>query len=314
MKALHFDKALQLIDLPKPAPDPGEALIRVQMAGICNTDMEIMKGYMAFTGILGHEFVGTVEACQETRWQNCRVVAEINHGCGACEFCRTGLERHCPNRQVLGIANQNGCFSEYLCLPVSQLVEVPENLTNEQAVFTEPLAAACEILEQVHIQPMHRVAIVGDGKLAQLIARVIHLTGCDLTIIGKHPSKLSMLVPFGKITVGISDDMPKFDFVIDASGSTSGFHDALGIVKPRGVLIVKSTTHDALQLHLAKIVIDEIQVIGSRCGRFEPALRLMESGVIDPGDLISEIVPFEAWELAFSKVQASAALKVLLKM
>jgi len=197
MKALVFDGELKLQERHRPKPEKGEALIQVLVAGICNTDVEITKGYMGFRGILGHEFVGEVVECDEADWVGQRVVGEINIGCGACEICRKGLERHCPHRKVLGILDKDGAFAEYLTLPVKNLVVVPESIPDEEAVFAEPLAAACEILEQVHVGPTQRVAVVGDGKLGQLIAGVLRLVGCELAVFGKSKKKLRILESFG---------------------------------------------------------------------------------------------------------------------
>lgn len=197
MKALVFDKVLQIRDVDRPEAGEGEALVKVRMAGICHTDVEITMGYMGFTGIPGHEFVGEVEACSDSEWVGKRVAGEINIGCGVCESCRRGMERHCPIRSVLGILEKDGAFAEYLTLPVKNLVAIPDSIRDEEAVFIEPLAAACEILEQVHIEPTHSVAIVGDGKLSQLIARVLRLTGCRIRVFGRVEKKLGILRIWG---------------------------------------------------------------------------------------------------------------------
>lgn len=313
MKALQFDQGLSLIDVDDPRPGPGEALIRIRIGGICQTDVEITKGYMGFRGILGHEFVGEVVECENAGWVGKRVVAEINVGCGSCEACRTGKGRHCPERSVLGILNRNGAFAEFLTLPVTNLHTVQDSISDEEAVFVEPLAAACEILEQVHIEPDHRVLVVGDGKLAQLVVRVLRLTGCPLSVVGMHSSKLNLLNALGVQTV--LECLPEdddYDIVVDASGSASGFHAALEHVKSRGILVLKSTTHQEIRFNPAKIVVDEIRVVGSRCGPFEPALRLLEQGLIEVESLIWKTFPFELALNAMDAAMEPAALKVLL--
>ena len=313
MKALVFDGNLAIQDRPKPKPQENEALIRIRMAGICNTDVEITKGYMGFTGILGHEFVGEVVECRSKKWIGKRVVGEINIGCGICEYCRKDLDRHCPSRKVLGISGKDGAFAEYITLPVKNLVAVPDSISDEEAVVIEPLAAACEILEQVHIEPTHRVAIVGDGKLGQLIARVLHLTGCRITVFGMSRAKLSKLDVMGIEThITNSPTNKKFDIVVEVSGSPSGFSFAMDLVRPRGIFILKSTMHEDIAFNTARLVIDEIELVGSRCGRFEPAARLLDRGLIDVKPVITKAVPFERAEEAFVEAKAPESLKVLI--
>jgi len=317
MKALVFDGAAAVIDVPRPEPGEGEALVKVRVAGICKTDVEITRGYMNFQGVLGHEFVGTVEQSPEPELVGARVVGEINVGCGECAFCRKGIERHCPGRTVMGILSRDGAMAEYVALPVSNLVPVPETLDDEKAVFTEPLAAALEILEQIKIEPSHRVLVIGDGKLGLLVSMVLRLTGCDLTLVGKHSGKMAIFVAMGGSaelldTFSVSKD--RFDVVVEASGHPSGWDLAISRVKPRGTVILKSTYHGELNFNPAPLVIDEITVTGSRCGRFGPALRVMERGLIDPTPLISGIFPLEQAEEAFRKSQDKDALKILLKI
>jgi alcohol dehydrogenase len=262
---------------------------------------------------LGHEFVGEVVESDPSDWVGKRVVGEINVGCGVCEDCLKGLDRHCAHRKVLGIGGKDGVFAEYLALPVKNLVAVPDSVSDEEAVFVEPLASACEILEQVHIEPSHRVAVVGDGKLGQLIVRVLRMTGCRLTVIGRIEQKLKCFESLGVLT--FKEDSPvdeKFDVVVEASGSPSGFSLALDLVKPRGVFILKSTTHEDIRFNPACIVIDEVQLVGSRCGRFEPAVRLLERGFVDVKSLISNIFPFDRALEAFGVAQDPKTLKVLL--
>ncbi len=313
MKALVFDRTLQIEEMARPKPAGDEALIRVRMAGICNTDIEITKGYMGFRGVLGHEFVGDVVASDRDEWMGKRVVADINLGCGECEYCRTGLQRHCPQRRVTGILEKDGAFAEFIAYPVTNLFTLPDSISDEEAVFIEPLAAACEILEQVHIEPIHCVAVVGDGKLGQLIAWVLRLTGCRLTVYGKSEQKLCLLEPLGiETTLSESPMNEKYDVVVEASGSPSGFAQALKLVKPRGLFILKSTMHEATSVNTAPLVMNEIHLIGSRCGRFEPAIRLMENRLIDVKPLISGIYPFENALEAFEQAEKPATLKVLL--
>lgn len=317
MKALVFDGSTAVRHVPKPGPGPKEALIRVQMAGICKTDVEITRGYMNFQGVLGHEFVGTVEQSPEPALVGARVVAEINVGCGECSFCRKGLERHCTRRTVMGILGRDGAMAEYVVLPVSNLVVVPETLANEKAVFTEPLAAALEILEQIKIEPSYHVLVIGDGKLGLLVSMVLRLTGCDLTLVGKHRRKMGVFADMGgsvELLDSFSVSEERFDVVVEASGHPSGWDLAVNRVKPRGTIILKSTYHGELSFNPALLVINEINVTGSRCGRFGPALRVMERGLIDPTPLISGIFPLEQAEEAFRKSQDRDALKILLKI
>jgi alcohol dehydrogenase len=316
MKALVFDGELRIKDVPEPKVPDGEALVRVTMAGICNTDVEICKGYMNFRGIPGHEFVGIVEKSPVAEQVGTRVVGEINAGCGECTACRQGLERHCAQRSVLGILNRNGAFAEYLTLPPLNLVEVPESLSDEATVFTEPLAAAVEILEQVHIRPADRVMVVGDGKLGLMIGMVLRLTGCDLLLVGKHPEKLDVLERVGGSTMtleALAERTDVFDVVVEASGKPSGWGLAMSRVKPRGVLILKSTYHGSLDFNTAPIVVNEVTVVGSRCGRFEPALRLLARNLVDPAPLVHDRLPFRDGEEAFRLAQQPGVCKVLLK-
>ncbi len=320
MKAVVFDNGLKLDNnYAKPIPQKGEALIRVSMAGICNTDYEITKGYMGYVGVLGHEFVGVVEDVnsEDKSLIGKRVVAEISYGCHKpdCEWCNQGLVRHCPDRHTIGIWRKDGCFAEYITLPTEILFEVPENVSNEQVVFVEPLAAACEILEQLHIQPIQKVIVQGDGKLGLTTALALNAFNYDVTLVGKHQNKLDIAQAQGVKTM-LLDDLevkPEWDIVIEATGSISGFENAMALTKPRGVLVLKSTVAGSKEINLAPVVINEITVLGSRCGQFKPALRLLENGKIDFKPLISGIYNVDDAIKAFEKNKEKDTLKVLLK-
>lgn len=318
MKAVVFDEELKLVsDYKKPEPKKGEALIRITLAGICNTDYEITKGYMGYKGILGHEFVGVVEEIndEDKSLLGKRVIGEINCACGNCEWCHQGLERHCFNRQTLGIWQKDGCFAQYLAMPFNTLLEVPKNVSDEQAVFAEPLAAGLEILEQLHIQPIQKVVILGDGKLGLTTALALNASNIDVLLVGKHQNKLDIAKEQGVQTKLLADlDIKKeWDFVIEATGSISGFETALALTKPRGTLVLKSTVAASKEFNLAPIVIDEIRVQGSRCGRFAPALRLLASEKVDFSPLISGIYSIDNAIEAFEKNKEKNTLKVLLK-
>lgn len=304
--------------MQNPRPKKGEALIKVNTIGICNTDYEITKGYMGYKGVLGHEFTGVVEEinADDKSLLNKRVVGEINCGCGECEWCNQGLERHCPNRSTLGIWQREGCFAEYVCLPVKNLLEIPENVSDEEAVFTEPLAAALEILEQIHIPPYKKIAVLGDGKLGLMIALALNAAGLDLILIGKHENKLEIAKKQGVKTKLLSDVEIKkeFDFVVEATGSISGFETSLALTKPRGTLILKSTIAASKEFNFAPVVVDEITIVGSRCGQFAPALRLLESGRIDVKPLISDIFELNESIAAFERNKEKSSIKVIVKV
>jgi len=291
-------------------------MIRVNYVGICNTDLEILKGYMGFTGVLGHEFVGTVVKSTVAGFEGKRVVGEINLACGKCSFCMQGLGRHCPYRKVLGILGKDGVMEEYITLPVNNLHVVPTELTDFKAVFVEPFAAACEILEQLQILPEYEVAVLGDGKLAQLIARVLSLQTDKLLVVGKHPHKLALLKEIGiktKELKDLSEPEHSFHVVVEATGSWDGWDLAMKMVRPRGYVVLKSTYVGTHSFNPANIVINEINLIGSRCGPFPLALQLLRKGAVDPTDLITEIFSFEQWKEAFLLAGKSESLKVLLK-
>ena len=322
MKAVVFnDKDGLRLDTnyPKPVPQKGEALIKVSLAGICNTDFEITKGYMGYNGILGHEFVGVVEEVNsdDKTLLGKRVVAEISYGCNdpECEWCAQKNYRHCPNRHTLGIVEKDGCFAEYLTMPLNVLFEVPENVSDEQAVFVEPLAAACEITEQLHIKPIDKVVVLGDGKLGLTTALTLHAQGFDVTLIGKHQNKLD-IAKNQKVKTQLFQELKvenNFDVVVEATGSVSGFETSLALVKPRGVLVLKSTIATGKELNLAPIVINEITVLGSRCGQFPPALRLLENDRIDFKPFISGVYNIDDAIEGFEANKSKETLKVLIK-
>lgn len=305
---LHFDPAY-----PDPALRPGEALIRVRLAGICNTDLELVRGYMSFRGVLGHEFVGEVVAGPDPGWIGRRVVGDINAACYACETCRAGRHTHCPQRTTLGIDRRDGALADYLLLPQANLYAVPDQIPDEAAVFVEPLAAACEILEQAHLRPTDRVIVLGDGKLGLLVAAALRLTGCDLTLVGRHPEKLAIAAGWGVDVQLAGQDLParSADVVVECTGSPAGFTQARGLVRPRGRLILKSTYHDALTLNMSALVVDEITLLGSRCGPFAPALQLLASGLVDVRPLITATYALDDGVAAFARATVKGALKVL---
>lgn len=289
------------------------ALVKVHLAGICSTDLQILKGYMGFTGVLGHEFVGSVvEGPQELIGK--RVVGEINFGCGRCDSCARGLSRHCPNRTVMGILNADGAFAQCVSVPRENLHVVPESVSDEEAVFTEPLAAAFEILEQIQINPGDEILVLGDGKLGSLCAQVLRLASAHVTVLGKHEEKLNLLKRAGVRTVQLEDWRPKrFDIVVEATGSASGLELALSAVRPRGTLVLKSTIAGHHQVSLAPIVINEINVIGSRCGLFPPALDALKEIRVSVTPLIEKIYPLAAGIDAVSHAARTGAKKILLQ-
>ena len=322
MKAVVFNDKEGLVlktDYTKPVPQKGEALIKVSMAGICNTDAEIIKGYMGYSGVLGHEFVGIVEEVNDADKSliGKRVVAEISYGCEKpdCPWCAVKNYRHCPDRHTIGIWRKDGCFAEYITLPTNILFEVPENVPDEQAVFVEPLAAACEITEQLHIEPTHKVVVLGDGKLGLTTALTLNAQNLDVTLVGKHQNKLDIAKAQGVKTM-LLDELKvsnNFDVVVEATGSVSGFETSLNLVKPRGVLVLKSTIATGKELNLAPIVINEITVLGSRCGQFGPALRLLKNNRIDFKPFISKIYSIDEAINGFEANKAKDSIKIILK-
>lgn len=308
-------KNLSVKNVEKP-DRPDEALVRVLLSGICNTDLEIARGYAGFKGTIGHEFVGVVEDSTNNALIGRRVVGEINAGCGKCDLCRDGDSRHCARRTVLGIVGRDGAHAEFLQLPVENLLPVPKNIPDEHAVFTEPLAAACGILERVSISKADRVAVIGDGKLGLLCAQVLALTGASMLLIGKHSSKLRIAERRGIETATpkqAAKRQRQFDVVVEASGSATGFGLALDLLRPKGQLVLKSTFHGKTELDAAQIVVDEISIVGSRCGRFAPALDLLKKAAIDVDSLISEEYPLSNGVHAMRRAAARGVLKVLLR-
>lgn len=304
MRGLYFDgKTAELRDdLPIPQPEAHESLVRVLLAAICNTDREIMKGYKPdFSGVLGHEFVGVVEKSSEPSLIGKRVVGEINEGCGECVYCKTDRERHCENRKCIGIAHQDGCFAPYMTIATKSLHFVPDSVPDEHAVFAEPLAAALEIPNLIQIRPSEEICVIGDGRLAYLIAQVLALGGAEVTVLGKHEEKLRLFEGFAKTATVCNR---KFELVVDAAGSPSGFETAMSLVRSCGKVVLKSTYAGQASLNLSSVVVNEVSVIGSRCGPFAPAVRLLERGLIKLPQI--ELYSVEDWKKAFD----SSAFKV----
>ena len=318
MKALRYEnRGLKIAAVPKPIRD-GEAVVRVTLSGICNTDLEIARGYAGFQGTIGHEFVGVIESLPDVGAlvPGQRVVGEINAGCGVCDLCRAGDPRHCAQRTVLGIVGRDGAHAELLKLPTVNLLPVPDEIPDEHAVFTEPLAAAGGILERAEVSKDTGVGVIGDGKLGLLCAQVLATTGAPVTLIGKHQNKLQIAARRGIETITVEQAKSRtqqFDLVVEASGSSSGFHLALDVLRPRGVLVLKSTFHGATEMNAARIVVDEISVVGSRCGRFAPALELLRRKTIDVESLISEEFALADGVRAMERAAESDVLKVLLR-
>ncbi len=316
MKALRFEKnQLRVSDVAAPR-DEREAVVRVILAGICNTDLEIGRGYAGFEGTLGHEFVGRVESAPEEILVGKRVVGEINAGCGSCAACASGDARHCPSRTVLGIVGRDGAFAEFLQLPVGNLLVVPDEISDERAVFAEPLAAAWGITERVSVTPETDAAVIGDGKLGLLCAQSLHHAGARVLLVGKHREKLDIAGKRGVETVQLDElqkGLRRFDLVVEASGAASGFSLALELVRPRGTVVLKSTFHGATNFDAARVVVDELSIVGSRCGRFAPALELLKEDAIDVESLISETYPLVEGVRAMERAAAPGVLKVLLR-
>ncbi len=293
---------------------PGESVLRLELGGVCATDLELVKGYMGFVGVLGHEWVGIVEASEDASLVGARVVGDINCPCGECSTCRAGRPTHCPNRTVLGIQGRDGAFSERFTLPTANLHRVPEGVAPEAAVFVEPLAAACEILQQVHVRPTDRVVVLGLGRLGQLCARVIAGTGARVQGVSRNPARLALLPPgIEGFTLADSGDVRGADLVVDATGSADGLALAGSLLRPRGTLVLKTTVHDLGDVNPTGWVIDEITIVGSRCGPFEPALRLLESGAVDPTPLISAELSLDRGVEALERAARRDTVKVLLR-
>lgn len=315
MIAVHIEnKQVAIRAKPRPRRPKGYALIRLLCGGICNTDLELQRGYYKFRGTPGHEFVGKVVAADNVRLVGRRVVGEINLPCGRCPWCKRGLGRHCPARTVLGIVRQPGAFSDFFLLPEQNLHPLPESIPTESAVFAEPLAAACEILEQVRIPRQDSVAVMGDGKLGLLIAQVLHLYGAKIHLYGRHEKKLQIAEEAGIATRSAQRHLPvaAYDWVVEATGAQTGLSQAIQMVRPRGTIILKSTVHGSVDVDTAPVIVNEITLIGSRCGPFGPALQLLESGAIQVEKMISARFPLSEAPRAFAEAASKDAIKVLL--
>lgn len=319
MQALQVQKKkLSLRDVAKPDPDQ-EVLVQVMLSGICNTDLEIARGYGGFNGTIGHEFVGIVADAEDKSLIGQRVAGEINAGCGQCTLCKAGDPRHCPDRTVLGILGRDGAHADFLRLPATNLVPVPDKIVDEHAVFAEPLAAACGIMERVSIGPNSRVVVIGDGKLGLLCSQAIALTGAAVVQAGKHADKLRIAERRGIETTSpklLMKHKREFDVVIEASGSPSGISGALELLRPRGTLVLKSTFEGPAnmgEINQARLVVDEISILGSRCGRLQPALDLLEQEALDIDSMISEEYPLARGVYAMGRAAKKGVLKVLLR-
>jgi len=318
MKSLVITRpgTIELKDMQPPECD-GECLIRVRRAGICGTDLQLLEGYAEFTGIPGHEFVGVVERAPaaDAAWVGRRVVGEINIGCRHCDWCARGIKEHCDNRHVVGIRQHDGAFAEYLSLPAVNLHEVPDTMDDETAVFAEPVAAACRIFEQMTVDSRARVAIVGDGRMGLLVAQVLRTAAPDVTVFGRHDQKVAVARSLG-LTAERSDALgpasARFDVVVDVTGRPDGLRRALELVKPRGTVVMKSTFHGEAPIATWPVVVDEVTLVGSRCGPFRPAIDLLASGAVQVKPLISRVAKLDDYESAF--VEARRALKVLFEM
>lgn len=313
MRALWLENnKIDLRDIQQPRKQ-NEALIKIRKAGICSTDLELVKGYYPYTGVLGHEFVGEVVRADDASWIGQRVVGDINAVCGACEQCLNGRPTHCENRTVLGIVNRDGVFAEFTQLPTANLHKVPASAPDEMAVFTEPLAAALEIQEQINIQPTDRVLLIGAGRLGQLIAQTLALTGCDLRVVARHKRQQELLSARG-IRIIAEEEIQRWrwDVVVEATGSSNGFALARQAIRPRGTLVLKSTYKGEMNVNFSSVVVDEVNIVGSRCGPFEPALRLMEAKQVDPTVLIDDEFSLSDGVKAFERAAQSGVLKVLL--
>ena len=301
-----------VVEVPEPVAGPGEALVRMLLAGICATDFEIIKGYMCFEGTLGHEFVGRVVHSPEPSLVGKRVVGGINCGCGQCAFCERGLSRHCPTRTVLGIVGRDGAFADLLTLPVENLVPLPDTIKDEEAVFAEPIAAALEIAEQVNIPPSLPVLVMGDGRLGTLTAIVLSEAGADVTVSGRVPGKMALLKDLG-FTLLAQDDARRFPLVVDATGSSDAVNDAIKKTEPRGTLVLKTTTYKPPQVNFAQVVVDEISIVGSRCGLIEKAVELIGKGRLPLARLVTAVYDLAEAPEAFRVASLPTSLKVFLK-
>ncbi len=323
MRALTFEAGkARLVEAAEPRTRPGWAKVQVLLSGICNTDLELLRGYYRFSGIPGHEFVGRVVASAGPRnagWMGRRVVGEINLACGRCSWCAAGLGRHCPRRRVLGILRHPGAHAEFVTLPETNLFAVPDRISDEQAVFVEPLAAACEILEQLSNAPLgsvqgRKTAVLGDGKLGLLAAQVLAQAGAEVTVLGKHREKMALALRLGLTALPAPRAARRsFDLVVEATGSSAGLPRALELARPRGTIVMKSTFHGLARFDAAPLVVNEVTVVGSRCGRFAPALKLLARGAVNVKALISEEFPLDRAPAALREAARSGVLKVLLR-
>jgi len=317
MRALTLRSGLEYCEqYPNPAAGGGEAVVQVIQAGICDTDLQLVQGYMGFQGVPGHEFVGIVhDAPHQPDLVGKRVVGEINAACRTCPVCQAGRPTHCPHRTTLGIDRRDGAFADFLSLPAENLYSLPDEISNDQAVFAEPLAAACQILEQISIDPADRVLVIGDGKLGLLCAQVLHRTQCRLMVLGRHPEKLQILSARGIHTNQDPASLsPGFDIVVEATGTPDGFALARECVRSRGTIVLKSTYHGQTAADMTSLVVHEITVVGSRCGPFPAAIALLRENAIDVQSLIHKRFPIEQGTEAFDYAATKGVLKVLLDM
>src|SRR5579872_175525 len=322
MLAVHLDARhgrgsgrVRLRNVPLPRIPEGFARIRLLAAGICSTDLELQRGYYGFSGTPGHEFVGEVTDSADKSWIGKRVVGEINLACGTCTWCKRGLGRHCPTRTVLGIVKHPGAFREFLTLPIHNLHRVPDSISTEHAVFIEPVAAACEILDQVKIPKGDPVALLGDGKLGLLIVQVLQAHGARVHLFGRHREKMRLVEKAGVTTELLPKKLPEraYRWVVDATGSAQGLRAAVTMCEPRGTVIMKSTVHGLVTIDTAPVIVNEVTLVGSRCGRFEPAIRLLASGKVNVADLISDEFTLDRAPEAFKRAATKGVLKVLLR-
>lgn len=315
MQALLLENSQLLYqsNYPQPTPRSDEVLVRLRLAGICTTDLELVKGYANFSGVLGHEFVGEVFDASDSAWQGRRVVGSINVGCGQCEMCQQGVVAHCPNRQALGIHGRNGSFADFIAVPVRNLHAVPDAVPDKAAVFTEPLAAALRIREQVLLSPSLQTAVIGPGRLGLLIGQVLALGGTNVIMLGRSDSSLALPKQLGlKAALASETDERHFDLIVEATGNEAGFAEALRLVKPQGTIVLKSTFHGLPKVDLTRLAVDEIKVVGSRCGPFAPALRLLAKTAVSVQPLIDACYPLSQGQAAFNHAAQPGVRKILL--
>jgi threonine dehydrogenase-like Zn-dependent dehydrogenase len=301
-------------DLPRPTAGPEEAVVRVTLAGVCSTDLELVRGYHDFNGVLGHEFVGVVEGCADEKWLGKRVVGTINFGCRQCAECRANGPEHCTQRTVLGIINQDGIFAEYAMLPIANLLEVPDSVSDEAAVFTEPLAAALRVKEQVLVHPDSRIAVVGPGRLGLLIGQVLALSGANVTMFGRRQGSMEFAHSLGLAAAPVEDGEDNgFDVAVEATGNEAGLGHAMRLVRPQGTLVMKSTYAGAPTVDMSSLVVDEVTLVGSRCGPFAPALRLLDQGQVSVLPMIEGEYPLREGISALEHAARPGVLKILIR-